>query len=226
MTRENAEFLTTLRDVANCAATILDAFVKLRQEPRHTPADTDEDDEDDEPAQPHRTEAPAHTDNTGAPSDTPGAYEPRHRKAEEEPRHAEVPTHIDAHGELHRTVADPLADPLPEAPASWLLSTITCADCGCPQPDVLPDDQRGSACELCTITSALHRERQRRYEAARSSIEAVCTQIRELTELTYAALTTDGHRTLPTLDAELSRLVRAYRERTGPFARPERGVRA
>lgn len=215
MTRENAEFLTTLRDVANCAATILDAFVKLRQEPRHTPADTDDDDDDDdEPAQPHRTEAPAPTDYAGAPSDTPGAYEPRHRKAEEEPLHAEEPTHIDAHGELHRTVADPLE------------STITCADCGCPQPDVLPDDLRGSACELCTITSALHRERQRRYEAARSSVEAVCTQIRELTELTYAALTTDGHRTLPTLDAELSRLVHAYRERTGPFARPERGVRA
>ena len=220
MTRENAEFLTTLRDVANCAATILDAFVKLRQEPRHTPADTDEDDEDDEPAQPHRTEGPAHADHAGASSDTPGAYEPC--KAEEEPHHAEAPTHIEAHDEPHRTVADPLADP----PASWLLSTITCADCGCPQPDVLPDDLRGSACELCTITSALHRERQRRYEAARSSVEAVCTQIRELTELTYAALTTDGHRTLPTLDAELSRLVHAYRERTGPFARPERGVRA
>ena len=206
MTRENAELLTTLRDMANCAATILDMFVKLRQEPS-------------------RTQAPADTDEDGEPA--PASKSPQSH-ANPEPRHAEASTDANERDESRRTdaPADPLPDATVEPPAPWLMSTITCPDCGCPQPDVLPDELQGSACELCTIASALHRERQRRYEAARSSVEAVCSQIRDLTELTYAALTTDGHRTLPTLDAELSRLVRAYRERTGPFARPERGIRA
>lgn len=210
MTRENAELLTTLRDMANCAATILDMFVKLRQEPSRTQAPTDTD-EDDEPA-PARPPQPR------------GAEAPTSTHTNQEPRHAEAPMDANEGDEPHRN--DPLPDDIVEPRAPFLMSTITCPDCGCPQPDVLPDELQGSACELCTIAAALHRERQRRYEAARSSVEAVCAQIHDLTELTYAALTTDGHRTLPTLDAELSRLVHAYRDRTGPFARPERGVRA
>jgi len=194
----NTDLLSTLRDIASCAATVLDMFVKLRQdEPHRTEAPT---------AEPHQAEAP-----------TPTA----------EPHRTEAPAPADTKAELIRTEAPADTDALvePRTPL-YVTPMVDGAVCGRPQPDVLPDELRDSACELCTMSAALGVGRPRRYETTQSLAQSVFLQLGELGKLTSAALTTDGHRTLPRLDAEVSRLLRAFRERTGPFARDDRGVRA
>jgi len=218
---DHTELLTTLRDLANGAATILDIFLKLRE------------------GVPPRAEAPSPTpDQAEAATSTPDQAEaatPTPYQAEAPtptPHHAEapapspeasrtdLPTDLDPHAELRMTDCTAPCTTSGRSPGRLTHPPIAgCRDCGYPLSD--PAATSSSTCQICTLEVALVVERYRRNEAARSLAQSVSVHIGELVQLAGAAMhTTEGYRMLPHLDAELSWIVRAFRECTGPFARP------
>jgi hypothetical protein len=206
---DHTELLTTLRDLANGAATILDIFLKLREgvPPRaEAPSPTPEQAEAPTPT-PEQAEAPTPTPHQAeAPTPTPEAIR------------TDLSPNLDRNVEFRMT--DCTAPASGRSPGRLTHPPIAgCRDCGYPLSD--PAATPSSTCQLCTLEVALVVERYRRNEAARSLAQSVSVHIGELVQLAGAAThTTEGYRMLPHLDAELSWIVHAFRECTGPFARP------
>ena len=218
---DHTELLTTLRDLANGAATILDIFLKLREgvPPRaEAPSPT-----------PNQAEASTSTpDQAEASSSTPDQAEaptptPHHAEApapSPEASRTDLPTDLDRLAELRMTDCTAPCKTSGRSPGALTHPPIAgCRDCGYPLSDLAAASS--STCELCTLEVAVVVERYRRNEAVRSLAQSLSVHIGEIVELTGAAAqTTESYRMLPRLDAELSWIVRAFRERTGPFARP------
>lgn len=208
---DHTELLTTLRDLANGAATILDIFLKLREgvPPRaEAPSPTPDQAEAATPT-PYQAEAPTPTPHHAeAPAPSPEASR------------TDLPTDLDPHAELRMTDCTAPCTTSGRSPGRLTHPPIAgCRDCGYPLSD--PAATSSSTCQICTLEVALVVERYRRNEAARSLAQSVSVHIGELVQLAGAAMhTTEGYRMLPHLDAELSWIVRAFRECTGPFARP------
>jgi hypothetical protein len=206
---DHTELLTTLRDLANGAATILDIFLKLREgvPPRAEAPSPTPDQAEAATSTPHQAEAPTPTPHHAeAPAPSPEATR------------TDLPPDLDRHVEFRMT--DCTAPASGRSPGRLTHPPIAgCRDCGYPLSD--PAATPSSTCQICTLEVALVVERYRRNEAARLLAQSVSVHIGELVQLAGAAThTTEGYRMLPHLDAELSWIVRAFRECTGPFARP------